>query len=119
MVTITVYKDKASRRIKLTAEGHARAGDPGRDPVCAGISAMMIGYAKTVMVAAQTGLVNEEQTRVNVGGRPGQGHIETVCLTEEAYNRLVYAMMPAELFFQGLQESKPNHVRILCRPCGG
>ncbi len=118
MVTIEIKKDRTNRHILLTAEGHAGAGDPGRDPVCAGISAMMIGYAKTVMAAVGVGYVDKSQTKINVGGQPGHGHIETVCVSENDYRILSCALMPVELFFKELQESNPGNIKLLYHPCG-
>ena len=45
MVTINIEKDRKNSRIAITAKGHAEAGEPGQDPVCEGISAMMFGFA--------------------------------------------------------------------------
>ena len=118
MVTINIEKDRGNSRIAITAEGHAGAGDPGQDPVCAGISAMMIGYAKTVIAAVGAGFVDESQTKINVGGRPGHSHIETVCLTDNDFRILSCALMPVELFFKELQENNPENVKLLYHPCG-
>lgn len=118
MVTINIEKDRENSRIAITAEGHAGAGDPGQDPVCAGISAMMIGYAKTVIASVAAGFVDESQTKINVGGRPGHGHIETVCLTDNDFKILSCALMPVELFFKELQENNPENVKLLYHPCG-
>lgn len=118
MVTITIKKDRENSSIAITAEGHAGAGEPGQDPVCASISAMLIGYAKTVIASVAAGFVDESQTKVNVGGRPGYGHIETVCFTDNDFIILVCALMPVELFFQELQENHPENIKLLYHPCG-
>ena len=118
MVTITIKSDREKSRIEITAKGHAEAGEPGQDPVCAGISAMMIGYAKTVIAGVAAGFVDEAQTKINVGGRPGYGHIETVCFTDNDFRILACALMPVELFFKELQETHPENVKLLYHPCG-
>lgn len=57
MVTITIVRDSDGRVREFSVSGHAKYADPGKDIVCAGVSAITIGAVNAI--EKLTGLVPE------------------------------------------------------------
>lgn len=63
MIEITYYK----RHNRVTITGHALAGEPGKDLVCAGVTALAYTLATNVQNLEGTGLVKSMQVELEPG----------------------------------------------------
>jgi uncharacterized protein len=61
MITITIERSEAGRIRRFYVSGHAKYNDPGKDIVCAGVSAITVGAVNAV--EKLTGLVPEAEMR--------------------------------------------------------
>jgi hypothetical protein len=48
MITVTIWRDPDGRLTRFTVSGHAYYDEPGKDIVCAGVSAVAIGAVNAV-----------------------------------------------------------------------
>lgn len=63
MIEITYYKSHN----RVTVRGHALAGEPGKDLVCAGVTALVYTLATNVQWLEETGAVREMEARLDPG----------------------------------------------------
>ncbi|KIL36417.1 ribosomal protein [Cohnella kolymensis] len=61
MITITIVRNVDRHITRFTVSGHAFYNDPGKDIVCAGVSAVAIGAVNAI--EKLTGLVPEAESR--------------------------------------------------------
>jgi len=61
MITITIVRDAQRSIISFTVSGHAFYNDPGKDIVCAGVSAVTIGAVNAI--EKLTGLVPDAASK--------------------------------------------------------
>jgi uncharacterized protein len=61
MIKIQIVRDDANRISRFTVSGHAFYDDPGKDIVCAGVSAVAIGAVNAI--EKLTGLVPETESK--------------------------------------------------------
>lgn len=53
MITVTFVRDEADKRIvSFAVEGHAKYAKPGKDIVCAGVSAVSVGTVNAIEALA-------------------------------------------------------------------
>lgn len=89
----------------LTARGHAQAGEKGRDPVCAGVSALVLTLAENVASLVTQGNASRQVLRLN------DGDAEVSCQSGEkmdAVVTLIYDTLCSG--FALLQTLHPEHV---------
>ncbi|MEK0314416.1 ribosomal-processing cysteine protease Prp [Cohnella sp. 56] len=48
MITISIRRDERQRIVSFRVTGHARYDDPGKDIICAGVSAVTVGAVNAV-----------------------------------------------------------------------
>jgi uncharacterized protein YsxB (DUF464 family) len=61
MITVTVERSDAGRIRRFSVSGHAKYDDPGKDIVCAGVSAVTVGAVNAI--EKLTGLVPDAEMR--------------------------------------------------------
>lgn len=61
MITIKLERNGRGHIVRFTVSGHAYYGDPGKDIVCAGVSAVTVGTVNAV--EKLTGLIPEAEAR--------------------------------------------------------
>lgn len=61
MVTITIVRGQDGRIRQFAVSGHAKYADPGKDIVCAGVSAVTVGAVNAI--EKLTGLVPDAKVR--------------------------------------------------------
>ncbi|TJY41436.1 ribosomal-processing cysteine protease Prp [Cohnella pontilimi] len=61
MITVTIERSKQGRIRRFSVTGHAMYDDPGKDIVCAGVSAVTVGAVNAV--EKLTGLVPKAEMR--------------------------------------------------------
>jgi Predicted ribosomal protein len=61
MVTITIYRGRDDRIKRFSVTGHAKYDNPGKDIVCAGVSAITVGAVNAI--EKLTGLVPEAEMK--------------------------------------------------------
>jgi uncharacterized protein YsxB (DUF464 family) len=79
MIEITYHK----KYYGLTAVGHAHSGDPGRDLVCASVSALVLTLAANVQSLADAGTVRDCDIQV------GHGQAEISCKPVRRFGSVV------------------------------
>ena len=85
---------------RVTLRGHAHSGEPGKDLVCAGVSALACTLAANVQALEEQGKVTEVKLRLEPGDarfqcRPEDGFGKTVRLAFDAVC-LGFALMSRE-----------------------
>ena len=103
---ITVFWDRKGNRVGLFAEGHAGAGPPGHDLVCAAVSALLQTAVYTVM---RIGLSETPRSSLT------SGHAALVCRyrTEEEERRLLGALSVIADGLLMLAKRYPEHIEII------
>lgn len=89
----------------LTARGHAMAGEKGRDPVCAGVSALVLTLAENVASLVTQGNARRQVLHLE------EGNAQVRCQCDEhmeAVVTLIYDAICAG--FALLQTLHPEHV---------
>jgi hypothetical protein len=61
MITVTIERDRSGRLLRFSVSGHAGFDVPGKDIVCAGVSAVTVGAVNAV--EKLTGLVPKANMR--------------------------------------------------------
>ncbi|WP_372634667.1 ribosomal-processing cysteine protease Prp [Cohnella sp.] len=61
MIAITIVRNDEKAIVRFTVTGHAYYNDPGKDIVCAGVSAVTIGAVNAI--EKLTGLVPDAESR--------------------------------------------------------
>jgi len=61
MITVTIERGDSGRILRFSVSGHAGYDDPGKDIVCAGVSAVTVGAVNAV--EKLTGLVPKAEMR--------------------------------------------------------
>ncbi|MBB6674250.1 ribosomal-processing cysteine protease Prp [Cohnella nanjingensis] len=61
MITITIYRDQDERIKRFSVTGHAKYDDPGKDIVCAGVSAVTVGAVNAI--EKLTGIVPDAEMK--------------------------------------------------------
>jgi uncharacterized protein YsxB (DUF464 family) len=103
VVTVTFRRDSRNRLSSLFADGHAGAGEPGEDVVCAAVSALL--------QAAWVGLT--DHARVTIEGERRAGRL-TMRWPEETRDRedVRAIVATAELAVGQIATQSPDWVRI-------
>lgn len=52
MIRVEIYRGSGGRIERFSVDGHAQYGDPGKDIVCAGVSAVTVGTVNAVEALA-------------------------------------------------------------------
>ncbi|RUS47661.1 ribosomal-processing cysteine protease Prp [Cohnella sp. AR92] len=105
MVTITIYRGRDDRIKRFSVTGHAMYDDPGKDIVCAGVSAITVGAVNAI--EKLTGLVPEADMK--------SGWLSaTAPQSEEAYrNDQVQLLLEGMIVgLESIVEQYRKHVKI-------
>ncbi len=106
---IQIKITNTGRAIRLEAKGHAQTADPGYDLICAGVSALIYGYAgavDTIPRAKTTGGV------IDVGRKDGYALIEVSCKDQKTYKRVRAFLEPVYHGLRVLHKSAPTAISI-------
>lgn len=109
MTNIKIRKNPSTRLIRVMAEGHAGTDVPGKDTVCAAISALMYGYAKEVAMMDDKYL---SYRAVEYSMHDGHAHVDTVCKDERTYKRVLNHLAPIERSLEMLAMENPQAVSL-------
>ncbi len=93
---------------RLRLRGHAGAGAPGHDPVCAGVSTLAHTLAKAVALMEAAGLLAKG---AKITLEPGRGEITAVA-TEDSWEITALAFWTAQVGFAALAEGFPENVAL-------
>ncbi len=48
MITVTIFKDARQEYVGFSLQGHAQAGEPGKDIVCAAVSVLAVNTVNSI-----------------------------------------------------------------------
>ena len=98
MIKVKVEKNNAEIK-KITMTGHAMYDDYGKDIVCAGVSAVMVGGLNSII----------EMTKVTPKYTMKDGYLSIEVAADELTQQIVQVML---IQLKSIQESYPKNVHI-------
>lgn len=107
MIEITIIKDRPSRRIALTAKGHAETAPQGADLLCAAVSSQVMGFSRAV-ASMRKGCVKSGEIRVEFG----DGTVDVALATAKDYKRVETYLVPIEAAIAAYESSFPDSIRV-------
>lgn len=109
MITATFSVDEKSHSISMKMKGHAQAGDPGYDLICAGASTLAYTLAQCLRFMHEQGKLRKEPHLLL---RPGRAEITAKPRTPEAYAEALHTFFVIQAGLSLLQENYPEHVQV-------
>ena len=83
--------------------------EPGKDLVCAAVSAVVYGLAKAVSEMPGEGIA---MGQIDVGRLDGYALVSVACKDETAYQRILAYLEPVYQSLAMLEQTKPEAIRI-------
>ncbi len=108
MVTARFKQDRDAGKLSMRVSGHAGHGAKGTDVVCAGASMYAFGIAQCLELMAQEGKLEGEPVLSVSEGRLSV----SVVPKPQHYTEALHVFWVAEVGYQLLAESYPDHVKV-------
>lgn len=103
----TAYFYDHGNALEMRVQGHTGFAEMGKDPVCAGASVLAMTAAQCI---AAMGDRLKKKPKIHISG----GNVRVVAKPKPAYYpEAKHVMYMAEVGFQLLSESYPDHVRLI------
>lgn len=107
MITISLVRNRQGHITRFTVSGHAYYDDPGKDIVCAGVSAVAQGTVNAI--EKLTGLVPDAE----VSEKDGLLKVETPASFDEARNAQVQLLLEGMVVsLESIAEAYGKYVKI-------
>ena len=106
---IQVHITHRAKAIRLEAKGHAMTAEPGRDLVCAAVSAVIFGFAKAVSEIPGDRI---SMGQIDVGRQEGYALVSVACKDVKTYKRIRAYLEPVYQSLAALAQVEPDAVRI-------
>lgn len=108
MIRAEFRKDTESGSITMKMRGHANAGDPGHDVVCAGASTLVYTLAQCLSFMREQGKLRKEPHMLL---RSGRAEI-TAKPKEDAYAEALHTYFVVQAGLTLMQENYPDFVQV-------
>lgn len=108
MVEVRIKKDREQGFLSLEVIGHASFADLGKDPVCAGASALAMTAAQCAKTMEEAGRLQKQAHIVARNGRV----LVTVKPKPERYDEAAHLFWVVETGLGLLQEAYPGYLEI-------
>ena len=93
--------------MRLEAKGHAMTAEPGRDLVCAAVSAVVYGFAKAVSEMPGDGI---SMGQIDVGRQDGYALVSVACKDTKTYRRIKAYLEPIYQSLAMLAQTEPDAI---------
>lgn len=101
MIEVTYYREHS----RVTVKGHAHSDEPGKDLVCAGVSALAFTLAENVGHMQQSGYVRDVTVKMD------PGDCEIACRPKGKYTATVRMILEAVIVgFELLAANTPEYI---------
>lgn len=109
MIEAIFSTSENDRTIELRMDGHAGAGEYGKDIICASASILAYTLAQDILIARDREILSENPT-VDLKG--GKARISCKAKTDKDYLEMLHTLIVIQTGFKLLEHGYPQYVQV-------